>query len=354
MGQTTLRDALTDAFDNQVPDEAGDTTQPVVADKAVTASETEQTPEQTRTERSRDQHGKFAKGETEPAKAPLPVSDKSQTEVTQIKSRPQRPSSWKKEMWDHWEKLDPSVAEYLSQREQEYAKGVSTYKNEWENAKPLMEAMNQFAPILQQHNIKPSEWITNLGNAHKTLALGSPEQRLQMFAKLAQQYQVPLQALLLQDQGQPDQMQYINPLYERINQLEGRLHSWQSEREQQEQSLIQREISQFGEKHEHFEAVRETMAGLLQSGLADSLDDAYQAAIRHPRHADIFEAQQQRQRQQDEARKAKEAKERVLKARANTVSPKTSTPAGQAQAGGKKGLRDQLSEAFDTVTDSRV
>jgi len=39
--------------------------------------------------------------------------------------------------------------------------------------------------LLQENNIAPQQWISNLGTAHKTLALGSPQEKLQMFAQLA-------------------------------------------------------------------------------------------------------------------------------------------------------------------------
>lgn len=348
--QTTLRDTISDAFDEVVTKEPIETVAAPVT--------TEETAEQ-KADRIRDEKGRFAQGATDKPVTPNKVA-KTQVPpvaapVVESKPRPPRPSSWKKDYWEQWDKLDPTLADYLHQREQEYARGVSTYRNEWEQAKPLVEAMAQFQPILKQYNIPPGKWISDLGNAHKELVLGSPEKKIDIFRRLAQDYQVPLQALLGQDQGQPNQLQYINPLYERISQLEGQLNNWNSLNEKKEQDSINRELENFSKDKEHFEVVRVTMAGLLQSGLAENLDDAYAAAIRLPKHADIFEAQQQQLRRQDEAKKAEEAKKRVVTAKANAVSPRTTTPSGvQANSNGKKGLRDQLSEAFDEVTASRV
>ena len=75
---------------------------------------------------------------------------------------------------------DPELSklqEYIMQREQDYAKGVSTYKSQWDQAAPIYEAMQPFIPILQEHNIQPQQWIQNLGRAHQVLAMGSPEQK---------------------------------------------------------------------------------------------------------------------------------------------------------------------------------
>jgi hypothetical protein len=219
--------------------------------------------------------------------------------------------------------------------------------------------MAQFQPLLQQHNIQPAQWISNLGNAHRMLAMGTPEQKLQMFRRLAQDYQIPIQGLT-QDKP-PEFIQYLNPLQEKINQLEGQLHSYASRAEQEQQMLINREIDNIAQEKDaqgnlvrpHFEEVRETMAGLLQSGLADDLKTAYDYALRHPRHKDIFDHLQQQQAQAEAARKAKEEQDRVIKARAQTVSTKTATP-GAAVPSASKGLRADIENAVNAVAGGRV
>jgi hypothetical protein len=116
-----------------------------------------------------------------------------------------------------------------------------------------------------------------------------------------------------------------------------------------QEQFTQQEIQRFAndkEKHPHYDTVRATMAGLLQSGLAENLEDAYQAALRHPRHSDIYEAQQQQQREADEQKKREETQARVRAAKANVISPKTATPGAQTATAGK-GLRSQLESAFE-------
>ena len=67
-----------------------------------------------------------------------------------------RPTTWKKEYLPIWDKLTAGeqltpeeslkLAEYSNQRESEYKKGVSTYKQEADNAKSLVEAIAPFVP----------------------------------------------------------------------------------------------------------------------------------------------------------------------------------------------------------------
>lgn len=353
--QTTLRDQISENLDSVVEKEQ----EQVVAKETVTPDAPVGETAEQKAERLRDEKGRFtpkADAQADKTAKPEAKADAKVDAPVVAKARPQRPSSWKKDMWPHWENIDPGLAEYLAQREQEYAKGVSTYKNEWENAKPLIEAMAPFQPILQQYGIKPQEWITNLGRAHQMLALGTPQQKLQMFSRLAQDYQVSLNDLFVRDEkGQV----YLNPqLQQQQHQPQQAARNPEDVRQIVQEMLAeqytQREIQDFSKDREHFETVRGTMAGLLQSGLAEDLNEAYEAAIRHPRHADIFESLQQQQRQQDEKKRAADAKKRVNEARAKTISPKTATPSGIVAGGGKKGLRDQISESFDSAADGRV
>lgn len=299
-----------------------------------------------------------------PAKAPVAQAPAAAPAVAAApaKPRPPRPSSWKKEHWDKWDTLDPALAEYLHTRESQFASGVSTYKAEVDAAKPIMEAMNQFIPELKQHNIEPTKWISELGNVHRMLALGTPQQKMQTLAHVAQAYGVPLQAF----SDQSIQQQYLaqgqfrapyqppsQPQSQPLTREEA-MKLWQ---EQFVQTQTQTEIERFAAdtaKHPHYEEVRETMAGLLQANLAADLESAYAKALRMPEYEHLVAAErQQREQQEAEARKQAE-QQRVAKARAKASSPASSTPSGPGAEDTPKGLRSQLSENFDRVMGGRV
>lgn len=368
--QTTLREDLAanlesivgndDASQSAAQSDAG------ITDSAVIGETAEQ-----RDARQRDEKGRFAKGSNgSAAQAPDADTVKPTGDLAppQEKPKPQRPSTWKKDHWESFDKLaaeNPALAEYINQRESEYARGVSTYKNEADRAREIWGAIEPFMPDLQRHNIAPAQWIGNLGRAHQTLAMGNPQQKIQMFAKLAQDYGVPLQALAPQQIGQDGQpmpqqalepfLQFVNPLYEQVNQLKGQLHNWQTAQEQQKQNEIQSEIKRFSADKPHFEQVKDTMAGLLQSGLAQDLDSAYQAAVRMPQHDDIFQAMQQQQRQDKERQEAESRRANATRARNQTVSSRSGAPTAPASKGnGQSGLREALSEAFDAHATGRV
>lgn len=347
--QTTLRDTLSGAF------EAAETPAPEVPETPVV--EAPQETAQEKADRLRDEKGRFAsKPDTGVPQAVKP-SDTPVPDVEPPKPL-QRPSSWKKDYWDRWEKItaeDRNFAEYLLQREQQFASGVSTYKAELDNAKPILDAIQPFVPELQQYGIQPTQWIQQLGHAHRTLALGSPEQKMLMFARLAKDYNVPLEQMFVQ--GQDGQL-YLNqqvqaPAPQPAPQQDVKAVVSQllaEERMQQEIASMQSNAEQYP----HFEAVRETMAGLLQSGLATDLRGAYEAAIALPQHAELREAMQEQQRQQEEAKRAADAVAAAKRAKANAVSVRSATPTGTVTNNGKRGIRDLLSENLEAVGGGRV
>ncbi|MFA6040537.1 MAG: hypothetical protein WC733_03460, partial [Methylophilus sp.] len=248
--QITLRESIENAIEQHVPDE-------VVANQDV----------EVKADKPRDETGKFAKAEQ-------PVQEAEIVQETAPALKP-RPSSWKKDYEEHWTKLDPSLQDYIAQRESDYAKGVSTYKQNFETVQPVYEAIQPFMPLLQQNNMDAGKWISDLGNAHKALVMGSPEEKVRMFAHLANEYGVNLSALT----GQPVDPQF-GMITQELNSVKNELNQFKTLREQQEQNTLQSEIAEFQKTAPHFEQVKETMAQLLQSGVVDTLQAAYDKAIR--------------------------------------------------------------------------
>jgi hypothetical protein len=155
--------------------------------------------------------------------------------------------------------------------------------------------------------------------------MGSPEQKLEMFAQLANDYGVNLGALT----GQTGYDPQFSQLAQELNQIKNQWSSFQSSQEQQEQVQLQNEITSFSNDKPYFDEVRETMAGLLQSGMADDLQSAYDKAIRL--NDDVFQRVQAEQAQKSEAAQ----REKVAAAKAKVLSPKSTTPTASATNGGK-------------------
>ena len=313
--QTTLDEpiSLRDTIENAIES----------TDTEVTENSTSyEATESDKTDRPRDTSGKFAKSSERALKEPSQASVDNYEQ--QVESKP-RPSSWKKDYEEHWGKLDPTLQDYIQQREADYAKGVSTYKNQWDMAAPLVETIKQFEPLLQHHNINAKDWIGRLGRADMLLTRGSPEQKVQMFAQLANDYGVNLGQLTGQQGYDPQ----FSQLAQELNQIKNQWSSFQSQQEMVEQSQLQNEIASFKDDKPYFEDVRETMAGLLQSGMAHDLQSAYDKAIRL--NDDVFQRVNATQAQKSEAAQ----REKVAQAKAKVLSPKSTTPTASTGSGGK-------------------
>lgn len=316
--QTTLEqsESLRDVIENAVE---------TVESPAIENSASQEATEAPKTSRARDESGKFTKTQ--------PDADTSETQASAeefIKNEPKvevkpRPSSWKKDYEEDWGKLDPRLQDYIQQREADYAKGVSTYKNQWDMAAPIMESIRQFQPLLQQYGVAPQQWITQLGNAHAQLVTGTPEQKMQIFQQLANDYGVNLGAVT----GQTGYDPQFSSLAQELNAIKNQWGQFQAQQEAMEQTQLRSEIDSFKADKPYFEEVREVMAGLLQSGMADDLQSAYEKAIRL--NDDVFQKVNAEQAQKSEAAQ----REKVAQAKAKVLSPKSATPTASTTSGGK-------------------
>jgi len=360
MPETTLREQLADALEGapeaEAPEEIRGATEDGDSDASPASTQTDaDSPPGDRAEQATQA------GTSEQA-APQP---ESHDEPAQPPRR--APSSWKKEYWQDYAKLDPRIQDYIDRREREFASGVSTYRAEAERSHELWGAIAPFQRDLEAHGITPARWVATLGGAHHKLVNGSAQERLATFQQLAAQYQVPAQLAV---QGQNGQWQLLAPQApgqpapqaaaqasgqpaQAIPPLDVRALVRQELEDEKSNSEVQGMLADTA-GFPHFKAVAGSMAGLLRAGLAHDLGSAYAAALRLPAHAPLYERTQQQRRQAAEAESRSRQQAAVARARANAVSPKTATPSSNMASGGKKGLRDTLSDAVEAVSSGRV
>jgi hypothetical protein len=311
----------------------------------------------------RDEKGRFkaqeASTEQDSAEEPDVVAEASDVPDEEIK----RPTTWKKEYVEVWNKMQEGkpldkaefakFAEYANQREAEYKKGVSAYKAEADNARELTQAIGPFIPELQKHGIHPAAWINNLGRAHYTLANGTYDQKVQMFHRLAQDYGVQLN----QDALQMPEQAYVDPyqqqLMQQLQATQQQVQQLSAIREQEENARVMQEynrVSSDKERYPHFELVREDMAQLLERGLAQNYDMAYDKAVRMNDEAYKLEQDRLLKSVSTQASKAQQ----VAKAKATAVSPRSVTPSGQVSKTDAKDRRSLLMANLADAEGGRV
>ena len=327
--------------------------------------QTENASEESSSEESndRDEKGRFKAQEASSNQDSAEESDLVGQDSNVSDEEIKRPTTWKKEYVDVWNKMQEGkpldkaefakFAEYANQRESEYKKGVSAYKAEADNARQLTEAIGQFAPELQAQNIHPVAWINNLGRAHMILTKAPYQEKVQMFHRLAADYGIQLNSDSLQMPEQAYVDPYQQQLMQQLQATQQQVQQLSAIREQEENARLTQEINRVSsdrERFPHFEMVREDMAQLLERGLAPNLETAYAKAVRMNDEAYKLEQDKLLRSAGTQASKAQQ----VAKAKATAVSPRSVTPSGQVSKTDAKDRRSLLMANLADAEGGRV
>jgi len=290
-------------------------------------------------EKPRDEAGKFAQT-TKPEAEP-----EAEQVAEPVWKRP--PASWKKDYHEAWATADDKLKEYAYQREEQMKAGIEPLKAKAQFADQMQEAVQPYLQTIQGLGIDAPRAVKALMEADHALRFSTPDQKLQLFNRLAQQYGVNLgQVQGLPQQTAVDPMVYT--LQNELNSVRGEVNNWKQQQEQAQNSVLLGEVNQFAQKAEHFEEARPVMIQLLQSEIATTLQDAYEKAIRLD--SNLFEAAQQSKQAEAEAAKRAAATKAVKSARAAAVSVKSSTP-GAVTTTKAQDRRTLLAEQFDSMSE---
>jgi hypothetical protein len=288
----------------------------------------------------RDDRGRFAPKVEEPLQEAEPP----------VWRRP--PASWKKDYHDVWQKADPKMQEYAWQREEQMRAGVEPLLAKAQFADTMQEAIAPYLPTIQGMGLTPEKAVSALMQADYTLRTAAPQQKMQLFAQLAQSYGINLGAMGANPQAAPQNS--VDPLVwqlqNELNNVRGEVMGWKQQQEMQQNQQLLGEINQFSLKADHFEEARPTMIQLLQSGMAETLEEAYDKAIRL--NPDLYEQVSKAQQAEQAAKQAKEFNRAAKAARAAAVSVRSATPSANTapKAANRRAL---LEEAF-SETETRL
>lgn len=285
-------------------------------------------------ETPRDEGGRFAK----PAE---PVEAEPEPAEEPVWKRP--PLSWKKDYHEVWSKADPRLQEYAYQREEQMRRGVEPLLQAKQFADAVNEAISPYVSTITGLGLKPEQAIASLMKADHTLRTSDPQTRYQYFMQLANEYGVNLQGMP-QGQAAPSVDPTIFALKNELANVRGEVMTWKQQQEAAEQAVLQNEIEEFAQKAEYFEEARAEMIKLLQGGVAETLEDAYDRAVYGNKdlRERILSAQQAKQNAQASAEKNRAAKA----ARAAAVSVRSATP-GANTAPKANDRRALLEQAFE-------
>jgi hypothetical protein len=175
--------------------------------------------------------------------------------------------------------------------------------------------------------------------------MGSPHEKLQLLGKLANDYGIPIQALY----DQNAQNQFLAQPYQQQPAPQQQAPDIAAlVRQELNNTKIQETVESMRAnrtEYPFFEYLRPTMAQLLESGEAADLNDAYAKALDAPEHEMLTTVQQAQQAQMTEQARIATAQATVRAAKANTVSTRSATPAGDGAPKGNPSVRDALKAA---------
>jgi hypothetical protein len=289
----------------------------------------------------RDEQGKFAAKEPEQTMMQQAQEPVEQAEEP-VWKRP--PASWKKDYHDVWQTADDRMKEYAWQREEQMKAGVQPLMEKARLADQFQEVLNPYMDTIRGLNIEPTQAVKALMEADHALRFSDPQQKQQLFMRLAQQYGVTLGGELQQQPFDPN----ISALQQELNRVRGEVMSWKEQQEQMQNQSLMSEINSFALKAEHFEEARPTMISLLQSGVASTLEEAYEKAIRLDDN--LYQQVQQSRQAQVETQQKVVANQAAKKARAAAVSVRSAAP-GATTATKAQDRRSLLAEQFDSMAD---
>lgn len=284
--------------------------------------------------RARDEAGRFTAAELAQQAA-----DKAAAEQTPAVEQKRAPSSWKKDAAAEFDKLPAHVQDEVLRRETDFHKGIEGFKQHADLGRSMERALQPYMQTIQQLGVAPDQAVGALLRADAMLRNPDPGQRAQYFATLAQQYGIDLGQAAQVPQRDP----YTFQLEQQLQSLKQQQEQFQQSQQEQQREALNSELQAFAATAEHFEAVKEDMAALLQAGRATDLKDAYDKAV----YANPQTRQALLEQQRSEALKQAQTQALNARAKAAAVSVKGSSPAS-GNGAAPTNLRAALESAWNS------
>jgi hypothetical protein len=242
------------------------------------------------------------------------------------------PSSWKKDLQEKFSTLAPEFQTEILRREDDFHKGIQSYKAAAEWTRQFEPIADTFAGLRETYGSE-AKGIQTLYDAGQ-FANNDPVGFITAFAKSRG---ISLDGNHVQAESNP----IINQLKQQVEQLSGYVGTQQQQEQQRAHKEAENAIKAFSSKPEakHFDVLKADMAALLQSGLAETLEDAYDRALWQRKELRELEVSRQITERQKQAKKAAiEAKE----AASVNVKQRGHKPAAAAEIPMEEFMRQQV------------
>lgn len=315
--------------------------------------------------RARDDKGRFAKKEQEPqAEDAAPKEVTVSAEAPVVEPRTDQPEhaepartwaegqfrGWSKEQRERFDALPPDQQEvvmaYKAETDAAFTRRDQEAASFRKDAEPLIEVVKESADLWAAQNITPAEALKGYANIERVLTYGNYDQKLKLISDICASYNIPFNSEMATLDIDVDQYRARHDQNSEMARIQAENARLQRQFDAYRAEQLQAQIASFSTatlpdgspKHPHFETVKAAMGGLLSSGQAQTLDEAYEMAVKPI--TDAIAAQTAKV-QSDTQQRQRETLEKAKKAAPVKSSP--AMPSGQAKPGD---LDDVISQAM--------
>lgn len=265
-------------------------------DLAAAFKEVESSNEEQKVEgRARDESGKFVakEGETEveaaarlQPKKEEPAKEEGTPKTEEQTAQPlltadKAPSGWGPAAREKWGTIPEDIRKEILRREEASVVGVRQLQERYSPLENFFKPLEPFAMEARQLGADAGQYIAQTMATERVLRTADVPTKFQTILQIADQYGVPLRDIINQSVGaevlgkaspQNGQQFNIPPS------VQAELEASRKWREDFEAARVNNEIAAFANGKEFFDDVHMTMATLMETGQATTLQDAYDSA----------------------------------------------------------------------------
>ena len=199
------------------------------------------------------------------------------------------PDTWKPEAQAKWATLDPTVRAEVARREKDiadYVRGTTEYVKAGQATEKIFAP---FTKVFQEYKIDPWAHVNGLLHAHYNILFGQPEQKLNMLRQICRDANINPQQLFDPNAKPVERDSYVQQLEQNVRGLTQQVANLkqgvdgvQAGFQEQRVNDLQVQIYNFRsdlEAHPFFDDVMDDCTKLITSGMAPTLQKAYEMAV---------------------------------------------------------------------------
>lgn len=191
------------------------------------------------------------------------------------------PSTWSKAAAEKWAGIDPTIQAEIAKREEDMFRGLEQYKGRAELGDRYEGVIAEFKPILEAEGIDSVEMFGNFAANHYLLSRGTPEQKLEVAANLLNHYGIHPDLIKERLGTRPEANPEVDALRAEIAELKKGVTTITTRETEAQQAQFRQAVDAFSADpaHPYFNEVATDIATLLKTGVATTLEEAYDKAV---------------------------------------------------------------------------